>query len=109
MTTKFVRAPTIRIGAHFRPRGVKGVIGQIVGVRPFEHDPDPSPLIEAVPTAVHSQTASLSREWWVLKAGSPAVRVVATDVAVSASCRSRGSGRSVWLRADSMGQARPWP
>jgi len=30
--------------------------GRVVGVRPFEHDPDPSPLIEAVPAAVHSQT-----------------------------------------------------
>ena len=29
--------------------------GRVVGVRPFEHDPDPSPLIEAIPTAVHSQ------------------------------------------------------
>ena len=29
--------------------------GRIVGVRPFERDPDPSPLIEAVPAEVHSQ------------------------------------------------------
>jgi biotin/methionine sulfoxide reductase len=28
--------------------------GRIVGVKPFEHDPDPSPLIEAIPAAVHS-------------------------------------------------------
>ena len=30
--------------------------GRVVGVRPFERDPDPSPLIEAIPAAVHSQT-----------------------------------------------------
>jgi biotin/methionine sulfoxide reductase len=29
--------------------------GRIVGVRPFEHDPDPSHLINAVPGAVHSK------------------------------------------------------
>jgi biotin/methionine sulfoxide reductase len=28
--------------------------GRVVGVRPFERDPEPSPLIEAVPAAVHS-------------------------------------------------------
>ncbi|HLH76349.1 MAG TPA: molybdopterin-dependent oxidoreductase [Candidatus Binataceae bacterium] len=28
--------------------------GRVVGVRPFEHDPDPSPLLEAIPAAVHS-------------------------------------------------------
>src|SRR2546423_840043 len=32
--------------------------GRVVGVRPFEHDPDPSPMIQAVPAAVHSQTGS---------------------------------------------------
>ena len=31
--------------------------GRVVGVRPFERDPDPSPLIEAIPAAVHSQDA----------------------------------------------------
>lgn len=30
--------------------------GRVVGVRPFPRDPDPSPLIEAVPAAVHSPT-----------------------------------------------------
>ncbi len=28
--------------------------GRVVGVKPFEHDPDPSRLIEAIPAAVHS-------------------------------------------------------
>jgi len=28
--------------------------GRIVGVRPFERDPDPSHLIKAIPDAVHS-------------------------------------------------------
>jgi biotin/methionine sulfoxide reductase len=30
--------------------------GRFVGVRPFPRDPDPSPLIEAMPAAVHSPT-----------------------------------------------------
>src|SRR5256885_16157173 len=30
--------------------------GRIVGVRPFERDPDPSRLIDAIPAAVHSST-----------------------------------------------------
>ena len=45
--------------------------GRVVGVRPFERDPDPSPLIEAIPAAVHS-TARIAqpfvREGW-LKSG----------------------------------------
>jgi len=28
--------------------------GRVVGVRPFERDPDPSPLLDAIPAAVHS-------------------------------------------------------
>ncbi len=30
--------------------------GQFIGVRPFPRDPDPSPLIETMPAAVHSTT-----------------------------------------------------
>jgi biotin/methionine sulfoxide reductase len=30
--------------------------GRVVGVKPFARDPDPSPLIEAIPQAVHSPT-----------------------------------------------------
>src|ERR1700675_576037 len=30
--------------------------GRVVGVRPFEHDPDPSELIEAIPAAIYSPT-----------------------------------------------------
>lgn len=30
--------------------------GRIVGVRPFEHDPSPGPLIEAIPSMVHNAT-----------------------------------------------------
>jgi biotin/methionine sulfoxide reductase len=30
--------------------------GRVVGVRPFPRDPDPSPLIETMPAAVHSAT-----------------------------------------------------
>ncbi len=42
--------------------------GRIVGVRPFERDPDPSSLIEAVPAAVYSQTRiaqPMVREGWL--------------------------------------------
>ena len=42
--------------------------GRVVGVRPFEHDPDPSPMIQAVPAAVHSQTRiaqPMVREGWL--------------------------------------------
>ena len=41
---------------------------RIVGVRPFEHDPDPSRLIEAIPAAVHSQmriAQPMVREGWL--------------------------------------------
>src|SRR4051794_906418 len=30
--------------------------GRVVGVRPFEHDADPSGLIDAIPASVHSPT-----------------------------------------------------
>jgi biotin/methionine sulfoxide reductase len=42
--------------------------GRIVGVRPFERDPDPSPLIEAIPAAVHSKTRiakPMVRQGWL--------------------------------------------
>jgi biotin/methionine sulfoxide reductase len=42
--------------------------GRIIGVRPFERDPDPSPLIEAVPAGVHSQTRiaqPMVRQGWL--------------------------------------------
>jgi len=43
--------------------------GRVVGVRPFEHDPDPSPLIDAIPAGVHSQARiaePMVREGWLL-------------------------------------------
>ena len=42
--------------------------GRIVGVQPFEHDPAPSHLIEAIPAAVHSPTRiaqPMVREGWL--------------------------------------------
>jgi len=42
--------------------------GRVVGVRPFEHDPDPSPLIENIPASVHSDTRiarPMVREGWL--------------------------------------------
>jgi len=44
--------------------------GRIVGVRPFERDPDPSTLIGAIPTAVHSTTRidqPMVREGWLAR------------------------------------------
>ena len=42
--------------------------GRIVGVQPFEHDPDPSKLIDAIPAAVHSPVRvaqPMVREGWL--------------------------------------------
>ena len=46
--------------------------GRIVGVRPFEHDPNPSPIIEGVPETVHSRTrisCPMVREGWLSHGG----------------------------------------
>src|SRR6188472_2900210 len=42
--------------------------GRVVGVRPFEHDPDPSPIIEGVTETVYSRTriaGPVVRESWL--------------------------------------------
>jgi len=42
--------------------------GRVVGVRPFERDPDPSPIIEAIPAALYSPTRvarPFVREGWL--------------------------------------------
>jgi anaerobic selenocysteine-containing dehydrogenase len=42
--------------------------GRVVGVRPFERDPDPSHLIDAIPRSVHSQARiaqPMVREGWL--------------------------------------------
>jgi biotin/methionine sulfoxide reductase len=44
--------------------------GRVVGVRPFERDPDPSPIIDAMPDAVYSKTRVAQpcvREGWLRK------------------------------------------
>ena len=44
--------------------------GRVVGAVPFDFDPDPSPLIEAVPDAVHSPTRitrPMVRSGWLQK------------------------------------------
>jgi biotin/methionine sulfoxide reductase len=41
---------------------------RVIGVRPFEHDPDPSPLLDAIPDAVHSPTRidrPMVRQGWL--------------------------------------------
>ena len=45
--------------------------GKLTGVRPFEHDPDPSPMLEAIPASVHAKARverPMVREGW-LKGG----------------------------------------
>jgi biotin/methionine sulfoxide reductase len=42
--------------------------GRVVGIKPFAHDPDPSPLLNAIPAAVHSATRiaqPMVREGWL--------------------------------------------
>ena len=46
----------IRHHSHFGAFQAEVDDGRMVGVRPFERDPDPSPLIEALPEAVYSKT-----------------------------------------------------
>ena len=95
MTTTFVRNHS-HWGAFLAE--VEG--GRVVGVRPFEHDPDPSPLIKAIPAAVHSPTRiaqPMVREGW-LERGRVG-RQAARAAAASRSCRCRGSRRSIWSRA----------
>ena len=79
--------------------------GQIVGVRPFERDPDPSHLINAIPGGVHSKSRiaqPMVREGW-LETGPG--RRAARAAAASRSCRCRGTRRSIWSRASSTGCA----
>ncbi len=72
--------------------------GRVVGVRPFEHDPDPSPLIEAIPAAVHSPTRIAQPDGARRLAGARDC-AAAPGAGASASCRCRGSARSTSSRA----------
>ena len=47
---------TVRTGAHWGLYTVEVEKDRVVGVSPFEKDPDPSPIIEAMPSAVHSKS-----------------------------------------------------
>jgi biotin/methionine sulfoxide reductase len=63
MTTRLVRNHS-HWGAFF----AQVEDGRVVGVKPFEHDPDPSDLIEAIAASVHSPTriaAPMVREGWL--------------------------------------------
>ena len=74
--------------------------GRIVGVRPFENDPDPSHLINAIPDGgAFANRASRSR--WCARAGSSTAPATARAAAASRSCRCRGTRRSIWSRARS--------
>src|SRR3984957_14302782 len=57
----------VRNHSHWGAFFAKVEDGRVVGVRPFEHDPDPSVLIEAIPAGVHSPTrvtTPMVREGW---------------------------------------------
>src|SRR6201997_2770560 len=59
--------PLVRHHSHWGAFLAEVEDGRVVGVRPFEHDPEPSPLIEAVPGAVHSPlrvAQPVVREGW---------------------------------------------
>ena len=51
MTTTFVQQHS-----HWGAFRAEVEDGRVVGVRPFDRDPDPSPLLDAIPAAVHSAT-----------------------------------------------------
>src|SRR5215468_9802141 len=58
----------VRNHAHWGAFHAEVEDGRVVGVRPFEHDPDPSPMIQAVPAAEHSRTRiaqPMVREGWL--------------------------------------------
>ena len=74
--------------------------GRVVGVRPFEHDPDPSHLIEAIPGGVHSPSAHRAADG-ARGLAQRTGRATARAAAASRSCRCRGSARSTWWRARS--------
>ena len=88
MTTKLVRNHS-----HWGAFLAEVEDGRVVGVRPFEHDPDPSPLIEAVPDggafADAHRAADGARGLARPRPGA------ARAAAASRSCRCHGSARSI--------------
>jgi biotin/methionine sulfoxide reductase len=58
----------VRSHSHYGAFFAEVESGRVVGVKPFERDPEPSPLIEAVPAAVHSPirvAQPMVREGWL--------------------------------------------
>ena len=68
--------------------------GRVVGVRPFERDPDPSPLIEAMPDGVHSQDPHRAADG-ARGLAQDTARTPARAAAGNRSCRCRGTARSI--------------
>ena len=55
-------------GSHWGIYTVEVEDSKVVGVEPFEKDPNPSPLIESIPSAVHAENRSTSpmvRKGWL--------------------------------------------
>jgi biotin/methionine sulfoxide reductase len=58
----------VRHHAHWGAFLAEVEAGRVVGVRPFERDPDPSPLLDAIPAAVHAATRidrPMVRQGWL--------------------------------------------
>jgi biotin/methionine sulfoxide reductase len=75
MTTTFVRNHS-----HWGAFTAEVADGRVVGVRPFERDSDPSPLIAAWPAAVHSPTRiaqPMVREGWLRRCKEASESIIA--------------------------------
>ena len=80
--------------------------GRIVGVQPFENDPDPSHLINAIPDAVHSQIAHRAADGarglaqaWPRSERRPRPRAVRAGVVGQGARSGRGRDRAGPARA----------
>ena len=70
--------------------------GKVVGAVPFDFDPDPSPLIEAIPDSVHSPlriARPMIRAGWLKASGLKEGRASGGGRGREPSCPSTGSRR----------------
>ena len=59
---------SVRTGSHWGMYTAEVENGRVVGVKPFEKDPHPSPIIEAAPSAIHDEsriTGPMVRKGWL--------------------------------------------
>ena len=65
-------ATTFRNSSHWGAFLAEVEKGRIIGVKPFEEDPDPSPMLDAIPASVHARsrvTRPMVREGWLKSGG----------------------------------------